>query len=141
LALFESCARVAPRWADLRRPPAEQESHVWVCWSYHEQSAQTAETIRRLTRPEDSVFLWANDPLTYFLCDRRMAGPYSCIFVATAPWCGEARVDALVRRLAEERPRLIMIGADDPLWSGEDSRFLFHRHPQIKGLLLDRYRL
>jgi hypothetical protein len=141
LALIESSYRVAPRWSDLRLPPERQQTHVWVCWHYHQEAAKTAEVIRQLTRPGDSIFLWANDPLVYFLSDRRMAGPYPCVFLPTAPWQGPRRVDELVRRLAEERPRLIMVGADDPLWSNEDSRLLFHRHPQLKSLLLDRYRL
>src|SRR5204862_6994820 len=40
------------------------------------ESRSVASRIRDLTRPEDRIFVWADEPLLYFYSDRRMAGPY-----------------------------------------------------------------
>jgi hypothetical protein len=140
VALIESGHRVANPWRDLARPFEQQASHDGMCRHYYVESARLAAAIQEVTRPEDRIFIWSNHPLPYFLSDRLMAGPYSSLFLVTAPWLGERGVERLVHRLEQERPKLIVLGANDALWVPADSRELLRAHPLMREFIDEHYR-
>jgi hypothetical protein len=137
---LQACSRVREYWFDLGRGPGERRAHREPCLGYYEGSVRIAKTIGALTDRNDRIFLWANSPLAYFLSGRRMAGPYSSLFLLTAPWLGDRRVHALIDRLEQEKPRLIVVGADDELWVPGDSRKLLEIHSEMKTFLQSGYR-
>jgi hypothetical protein len=140
LALADSVRRVAPAWEDLGRPPERRRFHRGRCGPYRARAAELARTIRRVTSPGERIFLWANDPLPYFLSDRPMAGPYPHLDAVVAPWLGERRVFHLLERLERDKPRLVVVGAGDSLWTSADGRTELERHPPMREYLKARYR-
>jgi hypothetical protein len=137
----EALLRVAPAWSDLARPAEKRTFHQGgYCEEYWKNSVQLAAAIREVTGPDDRIFLWANNPLPYFHSHRAMAGPYCSLFHVVAPWLGNERVYRLMERLERERPKLIVIGADDGLWTGGDAREHLKRNPPMTDFLERRYR-
>jgi hypothetical protein len=131
--------RIREPWADLFRPPEHRVAHEGRCLTYHTESVRLAGEIRKRTQPNDRVFMWANSALPYFLSDRRMAGPYSQVFLVAAPWLGEERVLQLIYRLDRERPKLFIIGRRDLVCIPKDSRQLFEEFGSVRDFLVSRY--
>jgi len=75
--------------------------------------------IRSQTRPDDRIFVWGDEPLLYFLCNRPMAGPYSHLLVMIPPWSRGERLHPLIVRLGAEKPRLIVVCSGGCWWSPE----------------------
>ncbi len=126
-------ARSEPSWA------APDVGCAALGFSYEESRSLAAE-VRARTGASDRVFLWSNLPLVYFLSDRRMAGPYSHVGMMIPHGESRERLDALVRRLGEERPRLVVTGGTGaPFQAGEDGQLL-ERFPEIRAFLARGYR-
>jgi hypothetical protein len=69
-----------------------------------------------------------------------MAGPYPHLYAVVAPWLGERRVFHLLERLERDKPRLVVVGAGDSLWTSADGRTELERHPPMYEYLKARYR-
>jgi hypothetical protein len=143
LALCSCIGNVTEHWRELADPERRRPEKDLECndVTFHlPKSIRLAKEIERSTTSEDRVFLWSNQPLAYFLSDRRMAGPYAHLFPIVAPWLGEERVHRLVERLEKEQPRLIVTGSHDAIWRKEDSSSLLQVFPEMEDFLKSRYR-
>ncbi len=128
------------RWLD---PAAPDQAHA-ECerpfFSYG-KSLTLARAIQARCAPDERIFLWANDPLAAFLCDRPLAGPYSHIGMIFPYWEGPERVEALVKRLRREPPRLIVLGEQGPLFQAESASQILNELPSLKAFIHGQYRL
>jgi 4-amino-4-deoxy-L-arabinose transferase-like glycosyltransferase len=131
-----------PRWGELtalgNRVVRDDRECALGRFSYA-RDVSLAAAIRSMTRESDSVFLWTNEPLAYFLSDRRMGGPYSHPVLVVPPWAGDERLHYLVRRLQLEKPRLIVTGGDGALFRPESSEELLRVYPGLREFIEDNY--
>jgi len=96
--------------------------------------------IRSQTRPDDRIFVWGDEPLLYFLCNRPMAGPYSHLLVMIPPWSRGERLHPLIVRLGAEKPRLIVVCSGGCWWSPEmGPRQFLETYPDMRQFLRDEY--
>ncbi len=74
------------------------------------------ENIRRITDPEDSIFVFSNDASIYYYAQRRSASRYTMITGISDGMSGiEPRREILMQELSENKPRLIVVTFDhDP---------------------------
>jgi 4-amino-4-deoxy-L-arabinose transferase-like glycosyltransferase len=97
--------------------------------------------VRARTAPEDRIFIWGNEPLTYFLCDRQMAGPYSTLLPILPPWSGPGRLYPLMSRLGREKPRLVLVSPSEGGWWGSDigPKKLLVLFPEMRQWMTEDY--
>jgi 4-amino-4-deoxy-L-arabinose transferase-like glycosyltransferase len=96
--------------------------------------------IRSQTKPDDRLFVWGDEPLLYFLCNRPMAGPYSHLLVMIPPWGGAERLYPLIARLGAEKPRVIVVCSGQSWWSPTmGPRQFLDAFPDMRQFLRDDY--
>jgi hypothetical protein len=75
-----------------------------------------ARLLRARSEPSEALFIWGDRPTLYFMAGRRPAGPYCHLIPAIPPWAGMERLEALIRRLRDDRPKLILVCQGDAVW-------------------------
>ena len=77
------------------------------------------ENVRRLTNPEDEIFVFGSDTAVYYYSQRRCASRYTMITGLKSGYGGAARRQAtLLEELEEHPPRLILVLFDEPPFDG-----------------------
>lgn len=105
------------------------------------ESRAVARRIEARTGPEDSIFVWGDAPLLYFLSNRRMAGPYAHLMTIAPEWRGPERVHRILSSFTEGPPRMIVLGRGGLWWRrGLEPAALLDAYPDMKRMLHDRYR-
>lgn len=105
------------------------------------ESRSVARRIEARTGPDDSIFVWGDAPLLYFLSNRRMAGPYAHLMTIAPEWRGPERVHRILSAFAEEPPRLVVMGRGGLWWRRWlEPAALLDSYPDMKRMLHDRYR-
>lgn len=111
-------------------------------WASNED---VARVIRECTNPADKIFVWGDRAILYVLSDRPLAGPYPHLMPVLAWFLGpegKDRLDRLIGRLAEERPRLFVVAPGALWWYGNhEPREIIDQFPALKRYLTDCYRL
>lgn len=127
-------------WASLARPATIEhvlrpEANQWAA------ARPLAKEIQTLAGPEESIFVWGDDGLIYYLSDRRVAGPYPQLIHILLEQAHPGHVYRLVERLEKERPRLIIVCHESLWWHDYDeAEGVLHRFPDMELLLRERYR-
>lgn len=86
------------------------------------------ENVRRVTRPDDLIFVYGNDAEIYYYAQRQCASRYSMVTGLRSGYPGyEERRELMLQEIAERRPRLILVVL------GEES------FPEWSDFLLTRY--
>ena len=105
------------------------------------ESRTVARRIQALSDPGDSIFVWGDAPLLYFLSDRRMAGPYPHLMTLIPEWRGAERVHLAMNMMAERSPRLVILGRGGLWWRhNQEPKKLLSDYPDMVRMLQDRYR-
>lgn len=105
------------------------------------ESRTVAHRIQELSGPDDTLFVWGDAPLLYFLSDRRMAGPYPHLMTIIPEWRGPERVHQVIAHMAERPPKLFLVGRGGLWWRrSQEPRKLLSDYPDILRVLKDRYR-
>lgn len=96
------------------------------------------------TDPDDTVLVWAYDPMVYVLGDRNMAGRFPYTYPLVVPWAPvEAYEAELLEDLRRAPPAAILIGSRDAvkLVTGhkKDSRRMLRELPELDSWIRDRY--
>ncbi len=101
-----------------------------------------ASGVKALTEEKDLIYVWGSRPLVYFLSDRRPAGGAFHLMQVVPPWEEPHRLDRLIRRLEEERPRLILVCSGSQWWAqSKDAKLILSEHPAFQEFLESNYRL
>jgi 4-amino-4-deoxy-L-arabinose transferase-like glycosyltransferase len=110
-----------------------------------EDERQAARVLRDLTRPGEKVFVWGDKPILYVLADRRLAGPYPHLLPVLGWFLGpeaKPRLDTLIERVGQERPRWIVVTPGRLWWYGNhEPREIITEWPNLKRFLGDCYAL
>jgi hypothetical protein len=73
------------------------------------------ENVRRVTEPNDTVFVFGNDPEIYYYSGRRCASRFTMITGLQSGFSGaQRRRETLIAELKEHPPRLIVVLFDEP---------------------------
>jgi hypothetical protein len=101
---------------------------------------EIARRIRELTRPDERIFVCGDEPLIYPMADRRLAGRNCHLMQVVPPWEGGERLGPLIDRLREEKPRLILVCADNLWWrNGQSSLDLLRKSPAMMEFITTSY--
>jgi hypothetical protein len=113
------------------------------------ESWDTAEYIREHTRADDTILVWGNDPLVYYLAERHGASRFqnTLPLVVYAPggvltpmqldWRQE-----YLASISERRPAMVAVVRDDNWWwapKQQTSWQLLDEFPEFKTLLFEQY--
>lgn len=79
------------------------------------------ENIRRVTQPDDQIFVYGADAAMYFYAQRKSASRYTMLTGLRSGYTGhEQRRATMLREIAERRPRLILVVLGEesfPAWA------------------------
>jgi len=99
-----------------RRADFREVAHASRFLPTQGENLEVIQHVRQRTTPQDRIFIWGNEPVTYFLCDRPIAGPYAHLLPILPPWMGSERLYALFPRLDRDKPRLIIVSPTQWGW-------------------------
>jgi hypothetical protein len=167
LAYASFIAVAAAMWEPVRDLPGSfwWRSRVRIAYLFRQSTFQTREmldrtlyyvadysldadrrlagAVRRLTGPDDPVFIWGFEPVVYWLAERDPASRFIYDVPQRAPWQqAEARA-SLMRDLKRTPPELLAVQRRDviPSVTGalSDSRRALDSFPELRLLLAERY--
>jgi hypothetical protein len=131
--------------AEYRAQFSRRDFPVPVYWD-------VANYIRETTRPDDTVLVWAFEPLIAYLADRRQVSRFGFHYPLTScrwPWLSaSARLtDLCVAYRAEmvaafraHPPAVVAVAFDDvTILTPRSSRDELKRYPELRGLILNQY--
>jgi hypothetical protein len=131
--------------AEYRAQFSRRDFPVPVYWD-------VANYIRETTRPDDTVLVWAFEPLIAYLADRRQVSRFGFHYPLTScrwPWLSaSARLtDLCVAYRAEmvaafraHPPAVVAVAFDDvTILTPLSSRDELKRYPELRGLILNQY--
>lgn len=105
---------------------------------------QVALDIRSRTSSNDPVFIWGFEPSTYFLAERPLASRWTYDVPQRTPWQRDFSRRDLLKDLATNRPKVIVVERYDvfPSVTGSplDSRDELPNFPELKSLIDTQYR-
>jgi hypothetical protein len=102
-----------------------------------------ADFLRAHSEPDDRVFLWAYDPLVYFLADRPMSSRFLYHYPMVVEWQPpELRVE-LIDSLRRDPPRYIAVGSEDAVkvvtGHRKDSWRTFREFRELRAFVNEEY--
>ena len=104
----------------------------------HVRSVATAETIRELTQPSDTIFVWGNSTQLYLDADRRAPVPYVYLYPLTTPgYSRPARINAALAVMEADPPRLVIDAGSHAPGAGGFLPLLVDRPVGTDGRTLD----
>jgi hypothetical protein len=104
----------------------------------HVRSVATAETIRELTQPSDTIFVWGNSTQLYLDADRRAPVPYVYLYPLTTPgYSRPARISAALAGMEADPPRLVIDAGSHAPGAGGFLPLLVDRPVGTDGRTLD----
>jgi hypothetical protein len=103
------------------------------------EATSVAQWIRASTQPEDSVFVWGDDPFIYFQSRRPMAGPYGHLLALIPPWGGHERLDALLDRFGRKPPAIIVVSSGNHWFRDRAAVLLLDEFPEMRDFIHERY--
>ena len=104
-----------------------------------------ARVVRSLTGPNDRIFVFGDRAQIYVRSDRRLAGRYPHLLPVLSWFLGSegrTRLAALIDRLGETPPRLVIITTESFWWyGGHRPREVLAEYPDMVQFLTDGYDL
>lgn len=99
--------------------------------------------LRAHTEPDDTVYVYGYEPLVYLISGRESASRFIYVFPIISTWSPPAWKDEFYRELDENRPRYILIQANEgaPWITGlhEDTAHYAAHDARLQALLAARY--
>jgi len=140
---------IADRYRDLawwRRDPRDFFVHYPAIRSTVENldgQLPVIDSLRRLSRPGDGVFIWGTAPLIYYMTGLRPPTRFVSNIPLISAWGPPEWRDELVRDLKKRPPEFLVVAEDDKIpdiaLNSLDSDQYLAQYPELSGFIFTNY--
>lgn len=120
------------------------ESYSWARSDSHfSDQLRVIGYLQENTSPGDKVFVWGNEPLIYFLSQRRASTRFISNLALVSVWGPPAWQRELLRDLKNSWPRFIVVARNDSVptvtYTNWDSEECLQTFPELATFISDNY--